>query len=181
MKLTYLDSASVCRLAMGGLVVACAAGPVVVNASHLSITAPPPQLHVIVGSFGTTVDTVTFTVPSGQEGSGIPITGTPGILIEVAVRRGGAQATTVFLTANSSSPMQSGSNTIPFTQVSWTSDNGIIPSGTFDGSTNQVILTGAAPTGLTRFESTHTFSFANTQIYPQGAYTGTVVYTASVP
>lgn len=150
------------------------------HASHISITGPPPQLHLAVGTLGTTVDTVTFTVPGNLVGSGTSIAGSQTVLIEVAARRSGGTGgpTTVLLIANSSRPLTSGTNSIPMTQVSWTSANGIIPAGTFNGTAAQQIFSFFAPSGTTRQEDTHSFFYANTNVHPAGTYTATVTYTA---
>ncbi len=155
-------------------------GPLV-EATHITIAGPPPQLHLAVGSLGTTIDTVTFNVPADSIGT--PVTGSQPIVIEVAVRRGGGPgggATTVFLLANSSTPLTNGPFSIPMTEISWTSAGGVIPSGAFTGSASQLLLTFLGPSGTTRQEDTLTFSYANTTLMPAGTYTGTVVYTAFV-
>ena len=85
----------------------------------------------------------------------------------------GAGAT---LTANSSVPLVNATGeTIPFTQVQWTSsgngDSGAqpFPAGTFTGGTQTI--------GHHRrnqwAESCHTFSYRNTAIVPAGTFTGT--------
>lgn len=150
-------------------------------ASHISITGPPPQLHLAVGSLGTTVDTVTFNVPPGSQGSGVPVAGDQPVVIEVAARRGGGPgggATTVFLTVDSSTPLTNGSQTIPMSEISWTT-TGVIFPGTFNGTAFQLLLLFFAPNGTTSQEDTLTFSYANTSFPVAGAYTGTVVYTAT--
>lgn len=164
------------------MAVGVALGYQLVQASHISLTGPPPQLHLAVGTLGPAVDTVTFTVPAGGAGSGVPIAGSQTVVIEVAVRRGGGPGggpTTVLLTADSSSPLTSGPFSIPLTDISWSSSGGVIPSGTFDGSANQLLLSFFAPNGNTRREDTHTFFYANSTVYAAGTYTGTVVYTAT--
>jgi hypothetical protein len=153
-----------------------------VEASHITINGPPPQLHLAVGSLGTTVDTVAFNVPSGSEGSGVPIAGDQPIVIEVATRRGGGSGggpTNVLLTVNSSAPLTSGPNTIPLTEISWTSANGIISSGNFNGTSNQLLLGFFAPNGTTRREDTLSFFYANSTVPVAGTYSGTVIYTAT--
>jgi hypothetical protein len=150
------------------------------QAQQISITGPPPQLHLAVGTLGATVDTVTFTVPPGSVGSGTSIAGSQTVLIQVAARRSGGSGgpTTVLLIADSSRPLTSGANSIPMTEISWTSANGIIPSGSFNGTAAQQIFSFFAPNGTTREEDTHTFFYANTSVHPAGAYTTTVTYTA---
>lgn len=74
-------------------------------------------------------------------------------------------------------------NTIPFSQISWTSsgngDSGTqpFPAGTFNGSTQNL---GSFPRNTWR-ESCHTFSYGNDAIVAAGTYTGRVTYTLSVP
>ncbi|MFQ5757162.1 MAG: hypothetical protein ACE5H7_13880 [Acidiferrobacterales bacterium] len=149
------------------------------RASHITITGPPTQLHLAVGTLGPTIDTVTFNVPPGQQGSGTPVAGSQSILVEMAVRRGGF-IIIAFLQANSSTPLTSGPNSIPMTEISWTSANGVIPSGTFNGSASQTVLVLIAFAGTRRREDTLTFSYANTTAPPAGTYQSTVVYTATV-
>ena len=162
------------------LVLATALGIPLAQASHVSISGPPPQLHLAVGTLGATVDTVTFTVPGNLVGTGTSIAGSQTVLIEVATRRSGGTGgpTTVLLVANSSTPLASGTNIIPMTEISWTSANGIIPPGTFNGTATQQLFSFFAPNGVTRQEDTHTFFYANSRIYPAGTYTTTVTYTA---
>jgi hypothetical protein len=150
------------------------------RAQQISITGPPPQLALAVGALGTTVDTVTFTVPANSVGNGTSVAGSQTVLVQVAARRsaGTGGPTTVLLLANSSRPLTSGSNAIPMTEISWASTNGIIPSGTFNGTATQQLFSFFAPNGTTRQEDTHTFFYANTSVHPVGTYTTTVVYTA---
>lgn len=167
-------------LAIVSLVLPVAMAIPLARASHISITGPPSQLHLAVGTLGPTVDTVTFTVPANLIGTRTPIAGSQTVLIEVATRRSGSTGgpTTVLLLANSATPLTSGTNTIPMTEISWTSANGIIPSGTFNGTATQQLFSFFAPNGTTRQEDTHSFSYANTRVYPAGTYTSTVTYTA---
>jgi hypothetical protein len=150
------------------------------HAQQISITGPPPQLHLAVGTLGATVDIVTFTVPANSVGSGMSIAGSQTVLIQVASRRSGGAGgpTTVLLIADSSRPLTSGANSIPMTEISWTSANGIIPSGSFNGTATQQLFSFFAPNGTTSEEDTHTFSYANTSVHPAGTYTTTVTYTA---
>jgi hypothetical protein len=167
-------------LAIVVLVFALAVGMPLAQAQQISITGPPPQLHLAVGTLGTTVDTVTFTVPANLVGSGASVAGNQTVLIQVATRRSGGAGgpTTVLLVADSSRPLMSGANRIPMTEVSWTSANGIIPAGSFNGTATQQLFSFFAPNGTTSEEDTHTFFYANTSIYPAGTYTTTVTYTA---
>lgn len=74
-------------------------------------------------------------------------------------------------------------NTIPFTQISWTSsgngDTGTqpFPAGSFSGGV-QTLAT--FPVNTWR-ESCHSFSYGNDNFVAAGTYTGRVIYTLSVP
>lgn len=89
------------------------------------------------------------------------------------------------LTVTSTSPLTNGTgDTIPFTQISWTSSgNGDgsatqpFPTASFNGGTQ---LVGDFPLNTWR-ESCHSFSYTNSNIVAAGTYTGRVTYTLSVP
>ena len=93
---------------------------------------------------------------------------------------GGNGTLTVAAPANLTS---TGGNTIPFSQISWTSsDNGDtgaqpFPSGAFTGGTQTLA---SFPVNTWR-ESCHTFSYANANRVAAGTYSGQVTYTLSVP
>lgn len=92
---------------------------------------------------------------------------------------GGGVAT---LTVTSPANLASGSDTIPFSQISWVmSGNGDavyqFPNGTFNGGT-QTLATFAANTWK---EQCMTFSYANSVVPAAGTYTGRAVYTLSLP
>lgn len=96
---------------------------------------------------------------------------------------GGAGGTgTLTVTAPTSLTNASG-NTIPFSQISWTSsgngDTGSqpFPGGAFTGGTQTL----ASFQANTWSESCHTFSYANASLVAAGTYTGRVTYTLSVP
>jgi hypothetical protein len=91
-------------------------------------------------------------------------------------------AATVTATAPANLVNASG-NTIPFTQIRWTSsgngDTGAqpFPAGAFTGGT-QTIGTIARNQWA---ESCHTFTYANTSFVAAGTYTGRVTYTLTSP
>ena len=76
-----------------------------------------------------------------------------------------------------------GGNTIPISQISWTSsgngDTGAqpFPAGTFTGGTQTLA---SFPVNTWR-ESCHAFSYANSSVVAAGTYNGRVTYTLSVP
>jgi len=142
----------------------------------------PAEVRIRVGA-ASGITTVTHNVPATQVGDGTPITGTPNsILIEASARRAGwfaAFTTNFIVTADSSTPLTNGTDTISFTNISWTAQHEDIPSGNFTGSPAQVILPPTRAFWLVR--DWHTFFYNNTQIVPYGTYTGRVTYTVSVP
>jgi hypothetical protein len=99
-------------------------------------------------------------------------------------RRPGTTGTaTLSVTTSSANLTDAAGDTIPFSQVSWTSsgngDTGteVIPGGTFTGGTQTL----ATFTGNTWNESCHTFSYANSSSVAAGTYTGRATYTLSAP
>ena len=143
--------------------------------------APLDEVRIRVGA-QTGVTTVTHNVPATQIGDGTPIEGAPAsVLIEASAR----QATppnpkrTYIISVDSSTPLSNGTNTISFTNISWTSQDEDIPSGNFNGSPAQVLFGPHEYKELVR--DWHTFYYNNTQIVPSGTYTGSVTYTVSVP
>ena len=150
-----------------------------------------------------TVNTVSVTVPTNAVGSGVAQTMTTnstasnsfydgyafcnapaqlyiGGFYRTTGNNGGTATLTAASPANLASPA---GDTIPFTQIRWTSsgngDTGAqpFPAGTFAGGT-QTIGT------ITRnqwAESCHTFSYLNGNFVAAGTYTGRVTYTLSSP
>ncbi|MFT3898361.1 MAG: hypothetical protein QM719_11830 [Thermomonas sp.] len=100
-------------------------------------------------------------------------------------RRGtlGAGGTGTLTVTAPASLTNTGGNTIPFSQISWTSsgngDTGAqpFPSGAFTGGTQTL----ASFQANTWSESCHKFSYANSSVVAAGTYNGRVTYTLSVP
>jgi len=147
-----------------------------------------------------TINVVSVTVPNGVVGSGAaqamtsnstvsqsPIDGfafcnPPSQVYIGAWSRPGSGTGVATLTVTSPANLTSGSNTIPFSQISWVmSGNGDtvfqFPNGTFTGGT-QTLATLARNTWK---EQCMTFSYANTVVPAAGTYTGRAVYTLSLP
>ena len=96
--------------------------------------------------------------------------------------RPGVGTGTAVLTVTSPANLTSGADTIPFSQISWTSTaNGSatadIAAGTFTGGT----LTLANIAANRWVENCFTFSYKNTVFAASGNYTGRAVYTLSLP
>ena len=90
---------------------------------------------------------------------------------------------TLSVTTSAANLVNAAGDTIPFSQVSWTSsgngDTGAqpIPAGTFTGGTQSLA---SFPVNTWR-ESCHTFAYANAASVPPGTYTGRATYTLSAP
>ena len=90
----------------------------------------------------------------------------------------GAATLTVTTPAN----LTSGSSTIPFSQISWTSGaNGDSTADIAAGSFNGSSLTLASIANDTWVEDCMTFAYANSAVAAAGVFTGEAVYTLSQP
>lgn len=150
-----------------------------------------------------TVNTVSVTVPAAVVGSGTAQAMTAntgatnsfydnftfctagqlyvGGFYRITNNAAGAGAT---LTASSSTPLTSAAgDTIPFTQIRWTSsgigDTGAqpFPAGTFTGGTQTIGTINRNQWA----ESCQTFSYINAALVPAGTFTGSVTYTLTAP
>jgi hypothetical protein len=96
---------------------------------------------------------------------------------------GAAGTATLSVTTSAANLTNATGDTIPFSQISWTSsgigDAGAqpIPGGTITGGT-QTLATFPVNTWN---ESCHTFSYANAASVAAGTYTGRATYTLSAP
>ena len=86
------------------------------------------------------------------------------------------------LQVNTPATLSNGAETIPFSQISWTSTAlgnpaADIPAGTFNGAT--LFLRNFASN--TYVENCHTFSYANTNVVAAGVYNGRATYTLTSP
>jgi len=142
----------------------------------------PAEVRIRVGS-ESSITTVAHDVPAINVGDGTPIVGTPNlVVIEASARRANfwdALRTNFIVTVDSSSPLSSGVHTIPFTTISWTSEDGAIPSGRFNGTSGQVIL--ESTRAFYKVSDRHTFTYDNLEIVPHGTYMGSVTYTVLIP
>lgn len=104
------------------------------------------------------------------------------LMIGAGYRRNSGTANAT-LTVNSSTSLTNGSDTIPFSEISWTVSApgsgvpNVIPAGTFNGGTQTL----ATVPGNTYLENCHTYSYANSAVHPAGTYNGRVTYTLSSP
>jgi hypothetical protein len=137
------------------------------------------SVHGMLGPPAGQVDEVLFTLPAGvQSGDGTPVVGTPVIPILFLGFSGGNRAN-YRVTMNSAAGLVNGSGElIPFSDFSWTTQDGDIPAGQFNGAANQLLaqynFNGNRARGVVDYL---TFSYANAVVRPGGTYTGRVVYT----
>ena len=149
-----------------------------------------------------TINQVTVTVPAASVGSGVAQQMTsnsaqavsyydnyafcnPPIQVYIGgfFRLPGAAGTATLSVTTAANLVNASGDTIPFTQISWTSsgngDAGAepIPAGAFNGGT-QTLTTFKVNTWN---ESCHTFSYANAASVASGTYTGRATYTLSAP
>lgn len=147
-----------------------------------------------------TINVVSVSVPASVVGSGAsqtmtsnstvsqsPIDGfafcnPPSQVYIGAWSRPGSGSGVATLTVTTPTSLTSGTNTVPFSQISWVmSGNGDsvfqFPNGTFSGGT-QTLATLPANTWK---EQCMTFAYANTLIPAAGTYTGRATYTLSLP
>lgn len=174
----------------------------------LTLTPGSKQLFLMVGvgtaaAANSTINTVSVAVPAASVGSGTaqPMTSdstqsaspydnyavcNPPAQVYVggSYRQpnstAGAGSATLQVTTPAS--LTSGPNSIPFSQISWTSTaNGNtaadIPAGTFNGGT----LALANFARNTFVENCFTYSYANAALVAAGTFTGRAVFTLSVP
>jgi hypothetical protein len=149
-----------------------------------------------------TINQVTVTVPAAQIGSGTAQAMTSNstqavsfydnyafcnppaqVYIGGFFRLPGTTGTATLSVSTGANLVSATGDTIPFTQISWTSsgngDTGAeaIPGGSFTGGT-QTLRTFTVNTWN---ESCHTFSYANSASVASGTYTGRATYTLSAP
>lgn len=173
----------------------------------LTINKGPKSVFLQVGngslndSVGT-VNEVSLTVPVGQAGNGSPLQMTsdssqaasPADGFNVCVppaqvyvggyyrRPNNAQSATAILEVSSPAALNAAGESIPFSQISWTSTALInptahIPAGTFNGG-QQTLFT--LPSNY-YVENCLTFYYANSAIRGAGTYVGRVTYTLTSP
>lgn len=174
----------------------------------LTLTAGTKQLFLMVGvgtanANNTTINTVSVTVPAANLGSGTALamssnsTQSASPYDNYAVCNPPAQvyvggsyrqpnsstgAGSAVLQVSTPPALTSGSDSIAFSQIRWTSTaNGNsmadIPAGTFSGGT-QFLANIARNTFV---ENCFTYTYANTTIVPAGTFTGRATFTLTVP
>lgn len=83
----------------------------------------------------------------------------------------------ITITATNPANLTSGTDLIPFTQLSVSSDNPALPAAAFSGGTSSPTVSGR----VTNQTANWTYTFANSTTPATGTYTGRVTYTATMP
>ena len=172
----------------------------------LTVTPGARTVYLGVGNSTTnaanaTINLVSVTVPSSVVGTGVsqamtsnstqaisPFDGFTVCVPPNQVYVGGyfrepsTTANVAALQVNTPATLSNGAETIPFSQISWTSTAlgnpaADIPAGTFNGAT--LFLRNFASN--TFVENCHTFSYANTNVVAAGVYNGRATYTLTSP
>lgn len=172
----------------------------------LTVTPASRALYLEVGvgtanANNTTINVVSVTVPATAVGTGAAqamtsdstqsisffdnyaVCNPPGqVYIGGFYRLPATNATNAVLQVTTPASLTNGTDTIPFSQISWTSTaNGNtaadIPAGTFNGGT--LFLRNIAAN--TWVENCHSFVYANATVPGAGIYTGRATYTLTSP
>ncbi|MEP7156260.1 MAG: hypothetical protein ABI905_10845 [Betaproteobacteria bacterium] len=172
----------------------------------LTITPGTKTVYLGVGNSTTnaanaTINKVTVTVPAAVVGTGAAQTMTSNstqanspydnytvcvlpnqVYVGGYFRQPSTTASTALLQVTTPASLTSGTDTLPFTQISWTSTSigsatVDIPAGTFPGG--PLFLRNIASN--TYVENCHTFTYANTNVVAAGVYSGRATYTLTVP
>ncbi len=159
------------------------------------------RLILQIGSTAATINQVDFSVPGANVGDGTPIVSsgvtpadptcpTNSVLIDAQARSQSSNPRTATLSVDSSAPLTTGTFTIPFTQIAWSStapgggpnaclDAPVtIPSGVFSGAPGQSLISFVTSQ---RACVCAQFSYLNQSIVSAGTYTGRVTYTLAMP
>ena len=137
----------------------------------------PTILFLQVGTVGATIDEISFSVVD-LPGTG-PVAGVSDGANPVPVRAAGfvGAGGTMTLSADSSTALSDGTDTIAFAEISWAAAGDFSP-GRFNNAAAQQLdqfLGSGNNTG------TYAFFYDNDTYYPASTYTGRVTYTLSSP
>lgn len=133
-----------------------------------------------------TVDSLTFDYTSNPTAVGTgavagSITNSGGFAGNaIPVRVFGNNGQVALTATTSAANLVSGTDNIPFAQITGTSSDATLPHPALGGASSNVTLN-AGSIKLTNRTANWTFAYANTVNAPAGTYTGQVTYTASMP
>ena len=147
------------------------------NATRNTVTVTVPVAALCTGAARTMntvinspIDGAAYCTPAGK------------VYIGSFFRTTGSSNSGATLTVSTPATLSSGSATIPFSTIAWTSPgtapyNSEIPSGSFSST----LLTLATVAKNTWSESCLLFTYSNPGIMPSGTFTGTATYTLTAP
>lgn len=176
------------------------------NAWVLTVTPGARTVYLGVGNSTTnaanaTINRVSVTVPAAVVGTGVAQAMTSDstqanspfdnfnvcvppnqVYIGGYFREPSTTANVARLQVTTPATLTSGTDTLPFNQISWTSTalgnaTADIPAGTFNGAS--LFLRNIASN--TYVENCHTFTYANTNLVAAGVYNGRATYTLANP
>jgi hypothetical protein len=174
------------------------------SAFVLTINPGPKQLFMMVGVGATsannaTINLVSVSIPPARVGDGVPVTMTSDstqsinpyagytlcsapaqIYIAGMYRQPDASTGTATATLQVTTPpaLTSGADTLPFSQISWSSTGGgTIPSGSFNGGT--LLLANIARNSMV--DNCLAYTYRNTAVVPAGTFNGRAVFTLVAP
>lgn len=131
-----------------------------------------------IGPGGNRIGEVAFKIKARDLGNGVALRGKPDMKIKVANRATPNNSRVAVLSVDSSIALRNGSHTTPFTSISWVAKNNNIPSGRYDGSSNQLLFSFV---NSQEVKDKHRFFYDNIGILEAGIYTGRVTYTLTMP
>lgn len=139
----------------------------------------PKFVSLRVGSAGNTIDTITFSPSATVVGNGVSQAGTGGDLANgtVTVRVAGNNGD-ITLGATAGANLVSGTDTIPWSEITVTPAGGAPAHPAVNGGT---VTLGATNKVVNITAGDWTYAYANTNVVAAGTYTGQVTYTATVP
>jgi len=170
----------------------------------LTINPGPKQLYLIVGVGSTsannaTINLVSTTVPAAKVGDGTAVAMTSDstqavnpyagytlcsapaqVYIAGLYRQADAFTGSSYATLQVSTPtsLMSGADSLPFSQIGWTSTGGgPLPSGTFTGGTQYI-------TNISRnsmADNCFSYYYRNTGVVPAGTFNGRATFTLVAP
>lgn len=138
----------------------------------------PKFLQLRVGSPGTTIDLVTFSVGAADVGNSVPVAGAGGDQgggqVTASVRGNSADVTLQATTT----PLSNGVEVLDWAQVNTTTSNALLtPPALTNGTTSSTV---AATGRIVNRSATWSYSYLNAVEVAPGTYAGRVTYTATM-
>jgi hypothetical protein len=184
-KSVFLKSAL--ALALAAPLLASADSQVVVGAgpsavANLNFQVVIPRVLLLQVGNISTVDLVDFNLsaPAVQPGlGGAGVGRTNGTVVPVRVL--GNNGVITIASVGSAGGLTSGGNSIPWSQVTTSSSDATNFASPAPGGASVTVARNTGSTLVTNRTADWTFNYANTTVVPAGTYTGSVVYTATMP